>query len=218
MFKGRQAWFSDSVPEELCRLWEAEGGVTTTHHRAEYLFSNDASHRDTQRIYNSLDYVENKATIFHASFIQAKTKSKAENLVFLGNFILPPACLQEEIKRTIGSFIWEQCSGSHVEQQNVGTSNGEALCMNEGTLHQLEEYDMRNESSESDSPIPEEGMYYTLQNYPVNNMFTGYVSIDELPAFSEELHDFTPNTSQHFAFCIRDECNAFSVVKKQSKK
>uniref|UniRef100_A0A8C5MZG2 Telomere repeat binding bouquet formation protein 2 n=1 Tax=Leptobrachium leishanense TaxID=445787 RepID=A0A8C5MZG2_9ANUR len=217
MYRERTAWFSQSVPGELRRLWEAEGGIITSHEHAEYLFSSDASHSDTKRIHKSREYVENTATVFHASFIQANSRTGTENVLSLGHYILPPAGIQAEIKKHIGSFIWEQSSTSRVEQ-NIGTPVSGAPCTKEQKLRQLSECDMRNEILESDDAVSEDVTYHTLQNYPVNNMFTGYVSIDEMPKFLGELHDFIPNTADCQALCIQDESNVFSVVKKRNKK
>ncbi|KAM8972220.1 telomere repeats-binding bouquet formation protein 2 [Pelodytes ibericus] len=242
MFKGKKAWFSQSVDGELCQLWEAEGGIIDTHHHAEYLFSSDASHYDTKRIHNSLDYVENKATVFHASFIKANTRSN--KMLSLGHFILPPACVHDAIKRTIGSFIWEQSSSPLMEQkktkeeissqsknegfqnkltspstlQNRSTCTQRAVFLKERNLYQLSERGIRDEILGSDRGFTGEGIYCTLRNYPVNNMFTGYVSVDEMTKFAGELHDFTPNTSEYQAFYVQDESNVFSVVKNMSKK
>ncbi|XP_053319705.1 telomere repeats-binding bouquet formation protein 2 [Spea bombifrons] len=217
MFKGKTAWFSQSVDGELSGLWEAEGGIITTHHHAEYLFSSDASHCDTKRIHNSLEYVENMATVFHASYIQAKTRSSTEKSVFLGHFILPPESVQEEIKRKIGSFIWEQSNLLSAEQdsveikdhtlqvQDLNTSTRGVPCSKEKPC-QLSECDIRSEHLGSVEADVDEMMYYTLQNYPVNNMLTGYVSIDEMEKFTGELLDFIPNGSEYLAFCVHDFC------------
>ncbi|KAM4748964.1 telomere repeats-binding bouquet formation protein 2 [Rhinophrynus dorsalis] len=178
-------------------VWkEAEGGVITNHHHAEYLFSSDASHHDTQRIFHSLEYLENKATVFHASFLQVNSNSKTKNVAYLGHFILPPVCLQEDIKRKIGSFTWEQNSTTSVQQVSIALRNG---------------------LLELDSRASEEVTCHALQNYPVNNMFTGYISIDEMKTFSGELHDFTPNTAEYSAFCVQEDNDIFSEVEAVQK-
>ncbi|XP_075064292.1 telomere repeats-binding bouquet formation protein 2 [Mixophyes fleayi] len=194
MFRDLKAWFSQSVHSDLTNLWESEGGVITTHHHANYLFSSDASHRDTQRIYNSLDYVENKVTIFHASFLKSYINSKTKNLVSLGHFILPPASLHEEIRREIGSFIWEQDNRLDVEQHvRTPFRDKENDNMSPGC-------DIRKEVLKSGSELSDDAMCHTLHSYPVNNMCTGYISIDQMKKFSGELHDFTPNASQYLVF------------------
>ncbi|KAM5172999.1 telomere repeats-binding bouquet formation protein 2 [Mantella aurantiaca] len=196
MFGGMKAWFSQSVDPALIRIWESEGGVTTTHHRAYYLFSSDAAHRDTQRIYNSLDYVENKATVFHSSFLKTSARSKANNLMALGHFILPPACLQEEIRRKIGNFIWEQDDMLN-ERQDVKTP-----CRAAENDDRTPECDLRNKDLIFNSVSSDDGIHHTLQKYPGNNMHTGYISIDQLEKFPEELHDFTPDSSEYLVFCV----------------
>ncbi|XP_040198826.1 telomere repeats-binding bouquet formation protein 2 [Rana temporaria] len=196
MFRGMKAWFSQSVDSSLIQIWESEGGVTTTHHHANYLFSSDAAHHDTQRIYNSLDYVENKATVFHASFLKTSARSKASNTMALGHFILPPACLHEEIRREIGNFIWEQDDTQQKKQ------DGKTLSGAEENDHRNPECDLRNKDLMSDNGSSDEGICHTFPNFPGNNMHTGYISIDQLKKFPGELHDFTPDSSEYFVYSI----------------
>ncbi|OCT87040.1 telomere repeats-binding bouquet formation protein 2 [Xenopus laevis] len=209
MYEGHKAWFSDSVPQDICRLWEAEGGVITNHYHAEFLFSSDASHPDTQRIYKSKDYAESKATVFHASFLQVNTQSK--NKVPLGHFILPPFCLQEEIKKKIGRFFWEQQNVPFVSQDVC--NNEEPDCINKENQQRNAEIDKGKEILQFTIDTTKEVRCYTLQNYPVNNMLTDYISIEDMEKFSGELHDFTPNTADYSAFCVQDENILFSKVK-----
>uniref|UniRef100_A0A8D0GMY5 Telomere repeat binding bouquet formation protein 2 n=1 Tax=Sphenodon punctatus TaxID=8508 RepID=A0A8D0GMY5_SPHPU len=156
MFRGCSAWFSQSVSQELCDLWVSEGGMITNHYAADYLFSNDASHPDTQRIHQSLDYVEGKATIFHSCYLSASSSSETKETVALGHFLLPPASLQKE-------------------RQSPKT------------------------------PEREEPAYYLLQDYPVNNMVTGYVSAKEMKKFLGEIQDFIPGSSGYLAYRLQNE-------------
>nr|XP_055132698.1 telomere repeats-binding bouquet formation protein 2-like [Symphalangus syndactylus] len=75
------------------------------------------------RIYQSLDYIEDNATVFHAYYLSAVANAEIKNSVALGHFILPPACLQKEIRRKIGSFIWEQDQHHLIEQHDEVTPN-----------------------------------------------------------------------------------------------
>ncbi|MBN3272141.1 DHSO dehydrogenase, partial [Polyodon spathula] len=108
MFKNKKAWFSQSVSRSVCDLWVAEGGMITNLFTADYVFSEDASNPDTQRIYQSLDYVENRITIFHAAYLSACEKSKNNRAVSMGHFVLPPTHVQKAIKAEFGCFIWEK--------------------------------------------------------------------------------------------------------------
>uniref|UniRef100_A0A8C2NM73 Telomere repeat binding bouquet formation protein 2 n=1 Tax=Capra hircus TaxID=9925 RepID=A0A8C2NM73_CAPHI len=101
----------------------AEGGTISDPRAADFLFSCDASHPDTLRIYQSLDYIEDNATVFHAFYLSAVANAEIKNSVALGHFILPPASLQKEIRRKIGSFIWEQDQHFLIEKQDEVTSN-----------------------------------------------------------------------------------------------
>ncbi|XP_073851838.1 telomere repeats-binding bouquet formation protein 2 isoform X2 [Macaca fascicularis] len=108
MFQGQRGWFCRSVSRDLRQFWVAEGGTISDPRAADFLFSCDASHPDTLRIYQSLDYIEDNATVFHAYYLSAVANAEIKTSVALGHFILPPACLHKEIRRKIGSFIWEQ--------------------------------------------------------------------------------------------------------------
>ncbi|MGH0157963.1 UNVERIFIED_CONTAM: hypothetical protein FKN15_053551 [Acipenser sinensis] len=90
-----QAHPKDREKMGLCGLEVAEGGMITNLFTADYIFSEDASNPDTQRIYQSLDYVENRITVFHASYLSACEKSKNNRAVSMGHFVLPPAHVQK---------------------------------------------------------------------------------------------------------------------------
>ncbi|KAM7010557.1 telomere repeats-binding bouquet formation protein 2 [Passerculus sandwichensis] len=123
MFRGHRAWFSQSVSPGPRGLW-ADGGGTVAHWLdADYLFSSDAAHPDTRSIHESLSYLEGKATVFHSRYLSvcASTRAAERPSVVLGHFILPPACLHEEIRRKIGRFIWEKADA--LEEQEYPINN-----------------------------------------------------------------------------------------------
>lgn len=49
----------------------------------------------SSRIYQSLEYIEDNATVFHAYYLAAIANTEMKNSVALGHFVLPPACLQK---------------------------------------------------------------------------------------------------------------------------
>ncbi|XP_065268899.1 telomere repeats-binding bouquet formation protein 2 [Emys orbicularis] len=223
MFRGRSAWFSQSVSRELRDLWVAEGGVISTHHGADYLFSSDASHPDTQRIHQSLDYIEGKATIFHSCYLSANASASSEmkQTVALGHFILPPACVQEEIRRKLGSFIWEQMNDSLMEQLDELTPVDINTSIKEDEQRIKGKKDLDGSSKEkrvSKTPVGGKLAYCPLQDYPVNNMVTGYVSSSEMKKYLGELHDFIPGTSGYSVYWIKNEMDVFSDVKNKLKR
>ncbi|XP_075711277.1 telomere repeats-binding bouquet formation protein 2 isoform X2 [Rhinoderma darwinii] len=186
MYRGLRGWFSQSVDSNLINIWESEGGViTTSSHQADYLFSSDASHRDTQ------------------SFLRSHNRLRDKTLVTLGHFILPPPSLHEEIRRDIGYFIWEQKPSLIHQHVNIPCENEEEEPMNF-------ECDKRYTT---DSEHSEDVLLHTLHQYPVNNMFSGYTSIDQLKKFSEELHDFTPDSSEYCVLYVQGESGNFPGVK-----
>uniref|UniRef100_G3RYI7 Telomere repeat binding bouquet formation protein 2 n=1 Tax=Gorilla gorilla gorilla TaxID=9595 RepID=G3RYI7_GORGO len=192
MFQGQRGWFCGSVSQDLRQFWVAEGGTISDPRAADFLFSCDASHPDTLRIYQSLDYIEDNATVFHAYYLSAVANAEIKNSVALGHFILPPACLQKEIRRKIGSFIWEQ------DQHFLTEKSPEKHLIR--------------------TPVVEKQMYFPLQNYPVNNMITGYISIDAMKKFLGELHDFIPGTSGYLAYHVQNEINMSAIKNKLKRK
>ncbi|XP_067412244.1 telomere repeats-binding bouquet formation protein 2 isoform X1 [Emydura macquarii macquarii] len=223
MFQGRSAWFSQSVSAELRDLWVTEGGVISTHQGADYLFSSDASHPDTQRIHQSLDYIEGKATVFHSCYLSAKASASPEmkQTVALGHFLLPPACVQEEIRRKLGSFIWEHMNDSLMEQLDEPTSVEIKSSIKEDEQSIKGKKDLDGSSKEkrgSETPVGGKLDYCVLQDYPVNNMVTGYVSSSDMKKYLGELHDFIPGTSGYSVYCIKNEIDIFSDVKNKLKR
>ncbi|KAM7102961.1 telomere repeats-binding bouquet formation protein 2 [Ciconia maguari] len=231
MFRGHRAWFSQSVSPAPRELWVAGGGVLTHQWDADYLFSSDAAHPDTRRIHESLDYMEGRATVFHPRYISAwaHTRAGEEPSVVLGHFILPPACLQEEIRRKIGGFIWEQADDSLAEQPNENLMD-EPEVVRKGCEEKVEEdaLDLAESSEEetgSRAPAQGEFPYRALQEYPMNNMvtdshfpFVGYASARNMKKYVGELCDFIPGTSGYAAYWIQNEINIYSDVKTKMKR
>ncbi|XP_012865429.1 PREDICTED: uncharacterized protein C15orf43 homolog [Dipodomys ordii] len=220
MFQGQRGWFCGSVGQDLRQFWMAEGGTVSDWRAADFLFSSDASHPDTLRIYHSLDYIEDNATVFHAYYLSAVANAEIKNSVALGHFILPPASLQKEIRRKIGGFIWEQ-------DQHFQTEKNEEVASNEVTTLR-ESGELTNEHTQNlfkstekhfiKTPVIEKQMYFPLQNYPVNNMVTDYISIDAMKKYLGELHDFIPGSSGYLAYHVQDEINMSAIKNKMKKK
>ncbi|XP_069077350.1 telomere repeats-binding bouquet formation protein 2 [Pleurodeles waltl] len=215
MFSGGTAWFSQSVDRELCEFWVNEGGVITNHLNADYLFSSDASHPDTLSIYGSIEYAEDRATVFHSSYLSAVARSEIRDMVALGHFILPPACLQKEIRRQIGSFIWEQDRESLIKPESEITNVRRDSRKIEKThlVCKKNQNERKEQTSVSRMPVLGKLTHCPLQSYPVNNMVTGYIRVDSLSRYSGELHDFTPGTAGYIAYRIQDEIHTFSGIK-----
>ncbi|XP_073068368.1 telomere repeats-binding bouquet formation protein 2 isoform X1 [Manis javanica] len=198
----------------------AEGGVISDAKAADFLFSCDASHPDTLRIYQSLDYIEDNATVFHAYYLSAVANAAIKNSVALGHFVLPPACLQKEIRRKIGSFIWEQDQDFLTEKHDEVIPN-EIKALTESSELATEHKKELSKSAEKHltrTPVVEKQIYFPLQNYPVNNMVTGYVSIDVMKKFLGELHDFIPGSSGYLAYHVQNEINMYAIKNKLKRK
>ncbi|XP_009585376.1 PREDICTED: uncharacterized protein C15orf43 homolog, partial [Fulmarus glacialis] len=201
----------------------AGGGALANRREADYLFSSDAAHPDTRRIHESLDYLEGRATVFHSRYLSvwASTGAGAKLSVVLGHFVLPPACLQEEIRRKIGSFIWEQADDSLAEQLNENLTD-KLEAARKGCEEEAEEdaLDLAESEEETGSRAPAQGEfpYRALQEYPMNNMVTGYASARNMKKYVGELRDFIPGTSGYAAYWIQNEINIYSDVKTKMKR
>ncbi|NXI43633.1 TERB2 protein, partial [Galbula dea] len=57
-----------------------------------------------------------------------------------------------------------------------------------------------------------------LQEYPMNNMVTGYASAGDMKKYMGELRDFTPGTSGYAAYWIQNEINLCSGAKTRKRK
>ncbi|XP_032926966.1 telomere repeats-binding bouquet formation protein 2 isoform X2 [Catharus ustulatus] len=222
MFRGQRAWFSQSVSPGLRGLW-ADGGGTITHWLdADYLFSSDAAHPDTRSIHESLSYLEGRATVFHSCYLSvcADTGTTEMPSVVLGHFVLPPACLQEEIRRKIGWFIWEKADTLE-EQPNENLTDEPEAARNDCEEETEEEVlDLAESSEETDSEAPAQGEfpYRALQKYPINNMVTGYASARDMKKYEGELHDFIPGTSGYAAYWVQSKFNIYCKKTKMKRK
>ncbi|KAJ7311208.1 hypothetical protein JRQ81_006819 [Phrynocephalus forsythii] len=208
MFQGCKAWFSQSVRPEQCRLWVAEGGVIADQKAADYLFSSDASHPDTKRIHRSLDYIEDRITVFHSSYLTANANSEIKNTVPLGHFILPPACLHQEIREKIGCFIWDQVTNT----SKLQSSQPEIKSKTEEEEQKTKKGWEKSYSEDRHAPgtleigkLP----YVPLQDYPASNMMTGYASAKGMKKFLGSIRDFIPGCSGDLAYWIPSNTNMF---------
>ncbi|XP_065497944.1 telomere repeats-binding bouquet formation protein 2 [Caloenas nicobarica] len=174
-------------------------------------------------IHESLDYLEGRATVFHSRYLcaWASTGAGATLCMALGHFVLPPAALQEEIRRKIGGFIWEQADDSLVEQHKESLTEeleGARQGCEEAEEHALDLDESSEEETGSGDPAQGEFPYRTLHEYPMNNMVTGYASACDMKKYVGELRDFTPGTSGYTAYWIQNEINIYSGVKTKLKR
>uniref|UniRef100_A0A8C5JIR9 Telomere repeat binding bouquet formation protein 2 n=1 Tax=Junco hyemalis TaxID=40217 RepID=A0A8C5JIR9_JUNHY len=185
---------SPGCPHSLGSLSPAaDGGGTIAHWLdADYLFSSDAAHPDTRRwAQESLSYLEGKATVFHSCYLSvcASTRAAERPSVLLGHFILPPACLHEGQAQTI---IWG-CFPVEIPL----------------------EYSLE---TESEAPTQGEFPCRALQEYPINNMVTGYASARDMKKYEGELHDFIPGTSGYAVYWVQSKCSIYCEKAKMKRK
>uniref|UniRef100_A0A663DRJ7 Telomere repeat binding bouquet formation protein 2 n=1 Tax=Aquila chrysaetos chrysaetos TaxID=223781 RepID=A0A663DRJ7_AQUCH len=167
------------------------------------------------RIHESLDYLESRATVFHSRYLSAwaSTDVGAKLSVVLGHFVLPPACLQEgqEKKKTIRVLLpWESPHERSLLGVQTRTSRNNAQIF-------FPRYSSEEETG-SRAPAQGEFPYRTLQEYPTNNMVTGYTSARDMKKYVGELCDFIPGSSGYAVYWIQNEINIYSDVKTKTKR
>ncbi|XP_048174018.1 telomere repeats-binding bouquet formation protein 2 isoform X1 [Corvus hawaiiensis] len=203
----------------------ADGGGTITHWLdADYLFSSDAAHPDTRSIHESLSYLEGRATVFHSRYLSlwASTSAGEKPSVVLGHFVLPPACLQEEIRRKIGRFIWEKADALEEQSQPNENPTEEPEAARNACEEEPEEevLDLDESSEETGFEALAQGEfpYRALQEYPINNMVTGYPSARDMKKYEGELHDFIPGTSGYAVYWVQSKCSIYCEKTKMKRK
>ncbi|XP_062326928.1 telomere repeats-binding bouquet formation protein 2 [Osmerus eperlanus] len=197
MFKNRTAWFSNSVRTGIPQFWLCEGGTLACQKTADYLFSADATCPDTQRIFASEAYIKDKVTVFHSLYLSACEKCHSVKSVCIGHYVLPPAPVQDEVRAVFGRFIWE-----HEDFKTAESPQDQLALPNQKEEDNLSESGIKYTCSDvatGTNLLRDPRLCCAVQNYPVNNMITGYVSIDELKGYPGELHDFIPG---HFGSSV----------------
>ncbi|XP_077375198.1 telomere repeats-binding bouquet formation protein 2 [Festucalex cinctus] len=145
MFANKKAWFSSSVSQSRRDFWLAEDGIVTGWRSADYLFSDDAEHPDTLRVFQSMDYIWDMVTVFHSLFLSACEQRQSIKSVSIGHYVLPPVPVQNAVRNVIGRLIWEHdqqptqslvdqatnnsketgCSSDRTDSLNASTSESE---------------------------------------------------------------------------------------------
>ncbi|TDH17005.1 hypothetical protein EPR50_G00003960 [Perca flavescens] len=187
MFRNKSAWFSSSVPQACYNFWRLEGGTIAGWRTADYLFSEDATCPDTLRIFESKDYLWNKVVVFHSLFLSTCEKRQSVKSVCIGHYVLPPASVQDEVRQVVGRLIWE-CDDELSVTQGFHKSFS---CQTEDEYSEVSKSDSEpsdTDSSESEAPL--------FAHYPVSNILTGYVSMNNLQKYSVDLCDFRPGCFQ----------------------
>ncbi|NWI56778.1 TERB2 protein, partial [Calyptomena viridis] len=225
MFRGRRAWFSQSVSPGPRGLWAAGGGALAHWLDAEYLFSSDAAHPDTRSIHESFSYLEGRATVFHSRYLSACAGAGAtdEPSVVLGHFVLPPACLQEVCPRCSGgdlghNFISTLCRYSQPKEDPTEEPEPAGNGCEEEQDGEVLDLDTSSEETDSEGPSQGEFPYRALQEYPINNMVTGYTSARDMRKYEGELHDFIPGTSGYAAYWVQTKISIYCEKKTKMKK
>ncbi|NXL19346.1 TERB2 protein, partial [Setophaga kirtlandii] len=57
-----------------------------------------------------------------------------------------------------------------------------------------------------------------LQEYPINNMVTGYASARDMKKYEGELHDFIPGTSGYAVYWVQSKCSIYCEKAKMKRK
>lgn len=111
VFEGLTAWFSTSVPASLKSQWVKSGGrVRKEFDDVDYIFSSNASAKDTLRIFDSHN---EELTIFNSSLIEDTVKNGKGVLSgkYSGAYILIHPTYQEEIDNFCKNKCPRLCRG-----------------------------------------------------------------------------------------------------------
>ncbi|KAM7424223.1 hypothetical protein PAMA_000525 [Pampus argenteus] len=187
MFQNKTAWFSSSVPQSWQNFWILEEGTFAGWRTADYLFSMDATCPDTLRVFESKDYLWNKVTVFHSSFLSACEKRQSVKSVCIGHYVLPPASVQAEIRNVLGRLIWER-----EDEQSVIQGSHESLSYQTEDEYNEEVSRSNSEPSDTDASVNGDPACCESWDYPVSIKFTGYVNMCNLQKYSGDLCDFHP--------------------------
>ncbi|NWX53338.1 TERB2 protein, partial [Promerops cafer] len=174
-------------------------------------------------IHESLSYLEGRATVFHSCYLSvcAGTGAGERPSAILGHFVLPPACLQEGQAKKI---IWDTFPGKSPMSAALPKENltKEPEAARNGCEEEPEEevLDLAESSEETGSEAPAQGEfpYRALQEYPINNMVTGYASAQDMKKYEGELHDFIPGTSGYAVYWVQSKCSIMCEKTKMKKK
>ncbi|XP_053721931.1 telomere repeats-binding bouquet formation protein 2 [Synchiropus splendidus] len=182
MYRNKTAWFSSSVPQARQKFWLSESGTVASWREADYLFSNDAACPDTLRIFESTYFLWNNVTVFHSLFLSACEKRMSVRSVPIGHYVLPPAPVQEEVRKVMGRFIWE-CednldSYTSCLQAEDGSSDDELA----SDIFQI---------SSIEAPEYEEAEGSDFDD-PASCMSTEYVEMSSLPKYTGALRELSP--------------------------
>ncbi|XP_054901048.1 telomere repeats-binding bouquet formation protein 2 [Poeciliopsis prolifica] len=200
MFSSKTAWFSSSVPQDRLDFWMAEGGTIIDWGQADYLFSADAACPDTLRVFESNDYISNKVTVFHSLFLSTCEKRQSVKSVCIGHYVLSPASVQDEVRDVVGRLIWE-----HEDEETVAQDEQKSSCLPDAPHSEQNARESISEESDIDSSESEAHLCEPLRS-PASfvapgkllnlrrdySVLTGYISIENLPRYSGDLHDVHP--------------------------
>ncbi|XP_049573896.1 telomere repeats-binding bouquet formation protein 2 isoform X2 [Syngnathus scovelli] len=125
MFANKKAWFSSSVSLSLRDFWLAEDGIVTGWKTADYIFSDDAEHPDTLRIFQSMEYIWDKVTVFHSIFLSSCGKRQSTKSVSIGHYVLPPVPVQNAMRNVVGRLIWDHDQPSPQSSADQAADNDE---------------------------------------------------------------------------------------------
>ncbi|KAF2985688.1 hypothetical protein EK904_003122 [Melospiza melodia maxima] len=80
--------------------------------------------------------------------------------------------------------------------------------------------DLAESTEETESEAPTQGEFpcRALQEYPINNMVTGYASARDMKKYEGELHDFIPGTSGYAVYWVQSKCSIYCEKAKMKRK
>uniref|UniRef100_A0A8C3Q396 Uncharacterized protein n=1 Tax=Geospiza parvula TaxID=87175 RepID=A0A8C3Q396_GEOPR len=140
-------------------------------------------------IHESLSYLEGKATVFHSCYLSVCASTRAA----------------ERPSVVLGHFVLPPAC----------LHEGQAKTIIWGCFPVEIPHD---EETESEAPTQGEFPCRALQEYPVNNMVTGYASARDMKKYEGELHDFIPGTSGYAVYWVQSKCSIYCEKAKMKRK
>lgn len=106
--------------------------------------------------------------------------------VTIGHYVLPPASVQDEVRKVVGRLIWE-----HEDEETIAQDEQKSFCLPEVAHSEQDARGSISEASGTDSSESEALSFDHLRS-PVSCVVPGYVSIENLPKYCGDLRDVHP--------------------------
>ena len=223
IFDGLTAWFSESVTAVRIQMWSRHGGKLASANKADFIFSEDQTVADTQKLFDSEAYLDDCLAIFHPMYIDCCVQAGNMDSVTLGGFFLPSADVYAAIKHNY-QYRWEIIerrtpkssqkqifrSGQRPGSRNARSQTAESRPISQSPqsspVQSARATDNANTTNAGNSarrnlngfedPNVAAGTEEDTE-VPIGIMadYSGYTKVESIPKVGHELFDFVPGTN-----------------------